>query len=72
MYENFEEISNAAHDETRLRYADGNVLRKGLKLHAWKITFVNPETDQLVTFSAPPSAHMLDLVKSSGMENSFA
>lgn len=68
MYSSYEEISQAAHNECLLRYGDGNPLRRGLKLHAWKIELVNPETCKPMLFCAAAPAHMARLLKQVGME----
>lgn len=67
MYEDYEQISKAANDHMLQRYADGNQLRKDLKLHAWNISFTNPETNEPISFQADPPAHMQALLSSTGM-----
>lgn len=62
LYESYEQISKAAKDESLQLFADGNSLRKGLKLHAWKISFINPENDQPISFCAPPPVQFCSLL----------
>jgi len=67
MYSSYEEISAAAQDPDRILFGDDNPLRKGLKLHAWKITFCNPIDDTPITFCAPPPAHMQEILNWAGI-----
>lgn len=67
MYSSYDEISQAAHHECLLRYGDGNPLRRGLKLHAWKIELVNPESGKPMLFCATTPAHMVRLLEQVGM-----
>lgn len=67
MYDSYEEISRAAQYIQLQKYADGNPLRKGLKLHAWKITLVNPQNRQPISFCAPPPSHLRLLLDQKGM-----
>lgn len=67
MYPSYDEISEAAENESLVRYADGNPLRKGLKLHAWKIALINPETKRLLSFCASAPGHMAWLLERAEM-----
>lgn len=67
MYSSYEEISAAAKEFSLTRYGDSNPLRRGLKLHAWKIMFADPADGDTLRFCAPPPSHMRDLLEWSGM-----
>lgn len=67
MYASYDEISQASNDENLTKYGDGNVLRRGLKLHAWKINLVNPVTNDVMKFTADAPAHMQKLIQFAGM-----
>lgn len=67
MYASYDEISAAAHKPELTRFGDKNPLRKGLKLHAWKITLRDPESNERISFCAPPPGHMQDLLEWSGL-----
>lgn len=67
LYDSFDEISLAARNAVPQKYADGNPLRQGLKLHAWKISLVNPLTCQPMSFCAPIPNHVLRLVEYASM-----
>ena len=68
MYIDYAEISRAAQDPSLTKYADDNALRKGLKLHAWKITLLDPSKNFLpITFTANPPTHMAELINAAGM-----
>lgn len=67
MYQSYEEITAAAGSPSLTRFGDGNPLRKGLKLHAWKISLRDPENDEPLCFCACPPREMQDLLAWSGM-----
>lgn len=67
LYASIEEISLAARNVIPQRYADGNPLRQGLKLHAWEISLINPINQQRVHFCAPMPLHMSKFVEQAGM-----
>lgn len=63
LYGSIDEISFAARNAGHQKYADGNPLRRGLKLHAWKISLVNPLSQEAMSFCAPIPDHMLQLIE---------
>lgn len=67
MYGSYEEISRAANDPSFQRFGDSNPLRKGLKLHASKISLTNPENGELVSFSSPPAEGFSRLLAYAGL-----
>lgn len=67
LYTSYEEISAAAKDGSLSMFADSNPLRKGLKLHAWRIMLKDPENDNTMLFCAPPPAHMQQLLIWAGL-----
>ena len=68
MYSSYNEITEAARNPSLAKYGDENPLRKGLKLHAWKIRLAHPESSQRVTFCAYPPSHINSLLEWSGMQ----
>lgn len=68
LYDCYEAISAAARDKSLVKYGDNNPLRKGLKLHAWKIEVDNPVDGKRISFCAPPPTHMSALLEWAGME----
>lgn len=62
LYDSVDALNEAAHDISKVRFADANPLRAGLKLHAWRITMTNPVDSSLMTFCAPPSNHFAHLM----------
>ena len=63
MYDSYEDITAAAKDEQLTRYGDNNILRKGLKLHAWTLEFENPLSGKRVRFVANPPKHMEEVLQ---------
>lgn len=63
MYSSYEEISAASQNADLIRYGCGNALRKGLKLHAWKIELINPEDNTTLRFCAKPPDGMQKLME---------
>lgn len=68
LYESIEALNSAAKDASKALFADGNPLRAGLKLHAWKITLENPRTQQPISFCAPPASHFTGIMEQTGLK----
>jgi 23S rRNA-/tRNA-specific pseudouridylate synthase len=67
-YSSIDEVRACSFDRESAHYADGNALRAGLKLHAWRMSLTDPrDAGSVLTFTAPPPRTFVDFAEQQGV-----